>query len=67
MSRPVSKTIVFDTMWVGKSIFTRTVQRALALIGPEIRSVQPTFRLGPKDVPFLTGQKGDEKSRTNRH
>jgi len=50
-------------MWVGKSIFTRTAQRALALIGPEIRSVQSSFRLGPKDVPFLTGQKGDEKSR----
>jgi len=50
-------------MWVGKSIFTRTAQRALALIGPEIRSVQSSFRLGPKDVPFLTGQKGDGKSR----
>jgi len=54
-------------MWVGKSIFTRTIQRALALIGPEIRSVQSAFRLGPKDVPFLTGQKGDGKSRTNQH
>jgi len=50
-------------MWVGKSIFTRTVQWALALIGPEIRSVQSAFRLGPKDVPFLTGQKGNGKSR----
>jgi len=56
-----------STMWVAKSIFTRTVQRALALIGPEIRSIQSSFRLGPKGVSFLTGQKGDGKSRTNRH
>jgi len=54
-------------MWVGKSIFTRTVQQAAALISPEIRSVQSSFRLEPKNVPFLTGQKGDGKSRTNWH
>jgi len=56
-----------STMWVGKSIFTRTVQQAAALISPEIRSVQSSFRLEPKNVPFLTGQKGDGKSRTNWH
>jgi len=54
-------------MWIGKSIFPRTVQPLVAPIGPETHSVQSTFRLGPKGVPFLTGQKGGEASRMRRN
>jgi len=54
-------------IWVGKRIFPRTVQPLVAPIGPETHSVHSSFQLGPKDVPFLTGQKGDGKRHTNRH
>jgi len=45
-------------MWIGKRIVTRNVQPLVAPIGPETHAVHSSFRLGPKGVPFLTGQNG---------
>jgi len=55
-------------MWVGKSIFTRNVQPAVAPIGlgTYFRTAVPPARAEGGGL-FLTGQKGDGKSRTNRH